>query len=100
MNRNLSLSQFAGWFKRSNTLVFWIGLLVILVLEGFVLNHSVSIMVSVRNAPPAPLPNRSVRINFTAYDQILKRIEGAQQNSVPVPVEPVNNPFQSGGGAG
>lgn len=95
MNLNVSIANISARFKRSSTAVFWAALIVLIILEVMVLRRSVAIALSLRKPPPAPLPNRSVRVNFSAYDEVIKRIESGQQGglqnlqSLPViPAEP------------
>ncbi len=94
MKFNLSFSDLIARFKRNATSLFWIVLIVLLVLEVLVLWRSLAIMPGLRGEPPVPFPSRSVRVNFTAYDEAVKIIEAGQEVSSQNPPATVADPFQ------
>src|SRR5438128_2694377 len=79
-------------FSRSISAAFWAALVVVVLLELWVVKGSFDIILSTKNTPAAS-PSRQVRINFSVYDQILKRLQSADSYQ-PQPVT-TPNPFGS-----
>lgn len=91
MKLSISFSNLGARFKVSITPLLWVALAILLLMEGFVLRRSIAIMLALQNSPPPPLPNRSVRVNFGAYNQVVQRIDQSQNIPYQLPVQ--ENPF-------
>ena len=91
-NINISLNIFQN-LSQSLKLFFLLALLVMLVMDGLAIKDSLFLMVSSQDQVAPSRTTTKVRINFTDYDAIVKRIQGAayfQPSNLSQ-----NNPFKS-----
>jgi hypothetical protein len=82
--KTLSLKSVPGLLKNHMSLMFWLVLLVLLAFEGLAFKVSVNMVLDAQKAPPMPVQSRGIRINFKDYNDMVKKIENAQ-NFVPTP---------------
>jgi hypothetical protein len=67
--------QLNGVIKQQKSIVFWVLLGLVIIVELFVIQRSVAVIVGVqKNQAPEPL-SQSVRVNFSAFNQVLKQVE-------------------------
>ncbi len=77
--------------KQRRTVVFWVLLGVVLLLDLFVFQQSIRLIIEVRrNQAPEPL-SQAVRVNFSSFNAALKQIEENEQYFPAAVVD--NNPF-------
>jgi len=78
-------------FRQNIGMSLWAGLIILLLLEGFlVVRESAATVLAARHVEP-PLQTQLARINFGLYDSIAKRFD-AVASFQPSPVT-VTNPF-------
>lgn len=91
MKFNFSYKSIIPFFKKQTSAIFWLALIILLILESFVINRSVQIILEVHRTQNVMVNGRLVRINFSVYNQIVERISKA---SVYTPQDPIQtNPF-------
>jgi hypothetical protein len=92
ININLgSLKDFWAKLVKNLNWLFFAGFLVLLVMEFFKLQTSVSVIMGVNQAPLNTVTQKGIRINFDGYNQAVARI---QQASTFTPTGGItNNPF-------
>ncbi len=90
MNLSFNFKNIGAKAGQNVTFALWAVLIVLIVLEGFVVNQSINLLLSANHIEPTPA-TKLVRINFGLYDTITKRLN--QQGSFqPTPVT-AKNPF-------
>lgn len=78
----LNISAILNLAKQRITAIFWLVLFVIVVSSLFVLQHSVTIVLGIRNSTIEEQIKQRGRINFSAYKDAVERIE-TSKNYVP-----------------
>lgn len=66
-----------GKAKANISILLTAVLLILVVFEALVVKRAISTVLNVMNAKPAVEASQLVRINFSAYDKIVKRIQDA-----------------------
>jgi hypothetical protein len=99
LNKNFSFSIHIPKSLQNNTkMIFWMVFGILLILEGFVLKNSISIVFSAQQDVLTPVTGQGVRINFDVYKQDLQRMQNAGGF---VPASEVSaNPFDGTGKGG
>lgn len=93
MDVNINVKAFKHLFQGGRTSVLWLALGLVVLLEIFVIKRSVGLVLDLQSVPGPLLPNRSVRLDFSKYNDVVKRID---QGSAGLPLPSiVNDPFKA-----
>jgi hypothetical protein len=87
----ISLKDSAAKLAKNLSWLFFAIFLLLLVFEVFEIKNSADIILNVNQPPAAVNPEKGVRIDFKAYDQIVSRIQNAQNFAPSAGV--TKNPF-------
>jgi len=90
ININLNFGSLTGFFKRHTSILLWLFLALIVLLEVTIVKGATDMVLRVRNTPPN-VQTPIVRVNITQYDAIEKLLE--QNNSFEPSVTTNDNPF-------
>jgi hypothetical protein len=74
MNIQFNYKRIIEKLKVDVTIIFWIGLIVLLLVEFFVLAKSYAMIAQIRKESAVPI-GRQVRVNFEQYENATRRIE-------------------------
>ncbi len=86
-----NLKYYYGKLIKNFGWVFLVVLLIIIFFEFFEISVSAQIVLNLNQSMPPVGQNKSERVNFEAYDQIIKRIDSAKNFNATSGV--VSNPF-------
>lgn len=75
MKINFSIKDLVVIFKRKTYLFFWVALGIIILMDLFVLQKSLNIVIQVRNSQTPDAFGQFVRVNFSAFTNVLKQME-------------------------
>lgn len=90
MNLSFDLKGIVSKARANIGLTLWAALIVLILLEGWVVQRSVSILLSANQVEPNA-KTQTVRVNFNLYDTIVKRLED-NSSFIPTGVT-ARNPF-------
>ena len=91
VKKGIPIAIYFARLRKQTGLFFWIALVVLIMLELLVLRRSATIMISIKNVDQPLEISQTVRVNFTAYDDISQRIDSASSYSPPPDIN--QNPF-------
>jgi hypothetical protein len=83
-------------FRTNISILLLAALLVLIFFEILVIKRAVSTVLDISRANPAVQASQLVRVNFSAYDKVVNRIESAPGFSPRITIQ--NNPFGIGEG--
>lgn len=75
MKLNFSIKDIILIFKNKTYLFFWVALGIIILMDLFVLQKSLNIALQVRNSQTPDNFGQFVRVNFSAFTNVLKQME-------------------------
>jgi hypothetical protein len=79
INLNLnSIKDFSAKFVKNLSWMFFAAFLILLVFEGFEIKGSLDVALNTNQVPLPPSTEKQVRINFSAYETALQRIQSTQ----------------------
>lgn len=89
-----AVKDFFGRLSKKIAWVFFAAFIILLFFEMLEVKKSLQIILSANREPPPPVTQRGVRINFSDYDKVVQKIQGAQSF---IPSDGVaKNPFGIG----
>ncbi len=74
LNISLNLGSVSGIFKKHISILLWLFLVVVILLEATIVKGALDMILRVRNTPPN-VQTSTVRVNIPQYDAIEKLLE-------------------------
>lgn len=88
---SISIGSIGMMFKENINSLFLAMLMCLIAAEVFVINHSVQTVLRFQAQGHVEVKSKGVRVNFTAYDEVIKKVDEADTYE-PV-VQQLRNPF-------